>query len=223
MPKKEKGEEVSGKDYKNLMEKLNKLENEFNELKGTPKAVNNLEIQVNKIQEKLTTFKSIPKSIQNIINRVSNLENDLTLIREDIELLKKEITTSQDRIEQTIQTQEEIIMDMIAKFNDEFLKNKSQMAVDIKEIKNQQDILKISYSINENKLMANIQKIVNDLINRKIEGKESEILMKIWIDEFKEILSDFENLKKLNPKEFSTRLNEISNTIDMFKQKIMIE
>ncbi|MHA1349294.1 MAG: hypothetical protein ACTSPZ_00490 [Promethearchaeota archaeon] len=53
------------------------------------------------------------------------------------------------------------------------------------------------------------------------ELSENEILMKIWISEFKEIIRDFEKLKKLKPKEFSVRLNEISETIDIFKQKIM--
>jgi len=45
--------------------------------------------------------------------------------------------------------------------------------------------------------------------------------MKIWISEFKEILRDFEKLKKLKPKEFSVWLNEISDTIEIFKQKIV--
>ena len=45
--------------------------------------------------------------------------------------------------------------------------------------------------------------------------------MKIWISEFKAIINDFEKLKKLKPKEFSIRLNEISDTIEVFKQKLL--
>jgi hypothetical protein len=45
--------------------------------------------------------------------------------------------------------------------------------------------------------------------------------MKIWINEFKEIINNFEKLKKLKPKDFSVRLNEISDTIEVFKQRIL--
>jgi Txe/YoeB family toxin of Txe-Axe toxin-antitoxin module len=111
-------------------------------------------------------------------------------------------------------------MDMINRFNEELLKHKSTMSEDMEKLKTQQDVLRISYTINEKKLMDKINSSISEVISRRIEGKESEILMKIWINEFKEIIGDFEKLKKLKPKEFSLRLNEISDTIDIFKQKI---
>ena len=95
------------------------------------------------------------------------------------------------------------------------------MKEDIENLKSQQDILKISYTINEKKFMDKVNSSIRTIINKQVEGKENEILMKIWISEFKEIIRDFEKLKKLKPKEFSVRLNEISDTIDIFKQKIM--
>ena len=110
---------------------------------------------------------------------------------------------------------------MINKFNEELLQHKSSMKEDIESLKTQQDILKISYTINEKKFMDKINSSIRTIINKQVEGKENEILMKIWISEFKEIISDFEKLKKLKPKEFSVLLNEISDTIDIFKQKIM--
>jgi len=110
---------------------------------------------------------------------------------------------------------------MINRFNDEFLKHKSTMKEDMEKIKTQQDVLRISYTINEKKLMDKINSSIAEVINKRIEGKESEILMKIWINEFKEIINNFEKLKKLKPKEFSVRLNEISDTIEVFKQKIL--
>ena len=112
-------------------------------------------------------------------------------------------------------------MDMINRFNDELLKHKSTMKKDMEKLKTQQDVLRISYTINEKKLMDKINSSIAEVINKRIEGKESEILMKIWINEFKEIINNFEKLKKLKPKEFSVRLNEISDTIEVFKQKIL--
>jgi hypothetical protein len=112
-------------------------------------------------------------------------------------------------------------MDMINRFNDELLKHKSTMKKDMEKLKTQQDVLRISYTINEKKLMDKINSSIEEVINKRIEGKESEILMKIWINEFKEIINNFEKLKKLKPKDFSVRLNEISDTIEVFKQRIL--
>jgi len=112
-------------------------------------------------------------------------------------------------------------MDMINRFNDELLTHKSTMKEDMEKLKTQQDVLKISYTINEKKLMDKIDSSITKSISKHIEGKESEILMKIWINEFKEIIENFEKLKKLKPKEFSVRLNEISDTIEVYKQKIL--
>ncbi|MHA1460637.1 MAG: hypothetical protein ACTSO8_04065 [Promethearchaeota archaeon] len=112
-------------------------------------------------------------------------------------------------------------MSMINRFNDELLKHKSTMKEDMEKVKTQQDVLRISYTINEKKLMDKISSSITKSINKRIEGKESEILMKIWIKEFNEIIENFEKLKKLKPKEFSIRLNEISDVIEVYKQKIL--
>lgn len=127
------------------------------------------------------------------------------------------------RIEETIKTQEEIIMDMIKKFNNEFYQHKTNVLEDLEHIKNQQDVLKISYTVNEKKLLDKIEKIVIKKVHEKINGRENEILMKIWVDEFKDIIANFEKLKKVDPKEFKIRLKEITDTIEMFKSKIQIE
>ncbi len=127
------------------------------------------------------------------------------------------------RIEETIKTQEEIIMDMIKKFNNEFYQHKTNVLEDLEHIKNQQDVLKISYTVNEKKLLDKIEKIVIKKVHEKINGRENEILMKIWVEEFKDIIANFEKLKKVDPKEFKIRLKEITDTIEMFKSKILIE
>jgi len=161
------------------------------------------------------------KDFQKLINQVKNTEDEVDFIKNEINSIKSDILSSQERIEQTIRTQEEIIMDLINRFNDELLKHKSTMKEDMEKVKTQQDVLRISYTINEKKLMDKINSSITKVINKRIEGKESEILMKIWIKEFKEIIENFEKLKKLKPKEFSIHLNEISDTIELYKQKIL--
>jgi len=94
------------------------------------------------------------------------------------------------------------------------------MKEDVETLKTQQDVLRISYTVNEKKLMDKINTSITKALRKLIQGKESELLMKVWIDELREIIENFENLKKLKPKEFSIRLTEISDTIEIFKQKI---
>ncbi|MBY9014329.1 MAG: hypothetical protein KGD68_01425 [Candidatus Lokiarchaeota archaeon] len=190
-------------------------------MKNVPKALQNLADQYEKTIPKIDSFKSNTKAIQNLIDQVSNLEREMNFVKQEMTSIKNDILSSQERNEQTIRTQEEIIMDMINKFNEELLQHKSSMKEDIQNLKTQQDVLKISYTINEKTFMDKVNSSISTIIKKQVEGKENEILMKIWISEFKDIISDFEKLKKLKPKEFSVRLNEISDTIDIFKQKIM--
>jgi predicted RNase H-like nuclease (RuvC/YqgF family) len=190
-------------------------------MKNVPKSLHNLADQYEKTISKMNLVKSNTKTIQNLMEQVSNLEGEMKFVKQEMTSLRGDILTSQERLEQTIRTQEEIIMDMINKFNEELLQHKSSMKEDIENLKSQQDILKISYTINEKKFMDKVNSSISTIIRKQVEGKENEILMKIWISEFKEIIRDFEKLKKLKPKEFSVRLNEISDTIDIFKQKIM--
>lgn len=190
-------------------------------MKNVPKSLHHLTDQYEKTISKMDLVKSNTKTIQNLMEQVSNLEGEMKFVKQEMTSLRGDILSSQERLEQTIRTQEEIIMDMINKFNEELLQHKSSMKEDIENLKSQQDILKISYTINEKKFMDKVNSSISTIIRKQVEGKENEILMKIWISEFKEIIRDFEKLKKLKPKEFSVRLNEISDTIDIFKQKIL--
>ncbi len=190
-------------------------------MKNLPKSLHTLTDQYEKTASKMDSLKTNTKAIQNLTEQVSNLELDMKFVKQEIASIKSDILSSQERIEQTIRTQEEIIMDMINKFNEGLLQHKSSMKEDIETLKTQQDVLKISYTINEKKFMDKVNSSISMIIKKQVEGKENEILMKIWINEFKEIIRDFEKLKKLKPKEFSVQLNEISETINIFKQKIM--
>ncbi|MBY9018838.1 MAG: hypothetical protein KGD66_08395 [Candidatus Lokiarchaeota archaeon] len=112
------------KTFQKLVDQVNKLVEENAELKKK------LEIDVKDVNEKLEY-------------RAKKNEDEIT--RETIEI-KKMLQITQERFEETIKVQEEIIMDMIKKFNEEFYKHKSNVLVDIEAIKNRQDILKISYT-----------------------------------------------------------------------------
>ncbi len=220
IPKKDKLKEISPKDFQNLIEQTKKLNNTINSLKSMPKRVKILEERFDKVQDKIDSVKKNSETIQNLTDQITKLETSIESAKEDISAIKKDISLNQERMEQTIKTQEEIIMDMINKFNDQLLIHKSQMKEDVETLKTQQDVLKISYTVNEKKLMDKINTSITKSLRKLIQGKESELLMKIWVEEFREIIENFENLKKLKPKEFSIRLTEISDTIEIFKQKI---
>ncbi|MFX0020436.1 MAG: hypothetical protein ACFFAK_04135 [Promethearchaeota archaeon] len=192
---------------------MNKIENQINILKAMPKSIQNLTNRIEKIENKLNPMKTLPKDVQVLIEKTNKLDSDINTIN-------REISFNREQIEEKIKIQEEIIMDMIKKFNDEFLKHKSEVSEEMETIKTQQDVLKISYAVNENKLISKIKSLITAELKNRIQGQESEILMKMWIDEFKEIANNFEKLKKLKPKEFNLRLNEILNTIEQFKEKI---
>lgn len=208
IPKKDKLKEISPKDFQNLIEQTKKLNNTINSLKSMPKRVKTLEERFDKVQDKIDSVKKNSETIQNLTDQITKLETSIESAKEDISAIKKDISLNQERMEQTIKTQEEIIMDMINKFNDQLLIHKSQMKEDVETLKTQQDVLKISYTVNEKKLMDKINTSITKSLRKLIQGKESELLMKIWVEEFREIIENFENLKKLKPKEFSIRLTD---------------
>jgi DNA repair ATPase RecN len=220
IPKKDILEEISPKDFQNLIEQTKKLNDAIESLKSMPKKVKKLEERFDKVQDKIDSVKKNSETIQKLTDQMTKLETSIKSAKEEISAMKKDISFNQERMEQTIRTQEEIIMDMINKFNEQLLIHKSQMQKDVESIKTQQDVLRISYTVNEKKLMDKINISITKSLRKLIQGKESELLMKIWVDEFREIIENFENLKKLKPKEFSIRLTEIADTIEIFKQKI---
>ena len=190
-------EELSLKSFQKLAEQVEKLQIENSKLS--------------------TKFNDAQKDLT---QRNNDLENHLV---QEIKEIKKTISNTEEKIEETIKVQEDIIMGMMQKFNEEFYKYKTMVLKELEAVKNEQDILRISYTINENKLLEQIKSVVQTEFNNKIKDQEAELLMKLWIDDLKEIISSFENLKKVNPKEFLVQLREISDTINIFKQKIGME
>ena len=94
------------------------------------------------------------------------------------------------------------------------------MIEELESVKTQLDIMKISFTVNETRLLEKIKTMIREELKNVISGKEDEVLMKLWITELKQIITNFENLKNLQPKEFNLKIEEISNIIELFKQKL---
>ena len=136
--------------------------------------------------------------------------------------LKKEMLTDQTHIKEQINIKDEVLSDKIKQLEEQFIKEKAKTDTDLEAMKAQLDVIKISYTVNDKQLMERIQTIISSEIRNACSDKEQEILMTLWIRELKEILSDFEKkIKKLTPKEFMIRLDEILESISVFKQRII--
>jgi hypothetical protein len=169
-----------------------------------------------KLQERISKLEKSEEEKNTIVNdRMDVLENEL-------ENLRKQVKLNKNQVDEYIKNQEEIIIDMINKFNDQFLNYRSKFLSSLEDLKTQQDVLKISYSVNEKHLIEKVNEHIEHQIKNAVKGKEKEILMTIWLDELKEIINDFEKLKKMHPREFKTQIQEISETIEHFKRQIEV-
>ena len=99
----------------------------------------------------------------------SKLSERVKKVEDNIESIKKDISIQQQQFENTIKTQEEIIVDMINRFNDEFLKHKTRITTDLEEVKSQQDVLRISYTINESQMTNKIKELTSNEIKKAIK------------------------------------------------------
>lgn len=189
-----------------------------------------LKEQVSKLDEKLTDQVSTLEkklndqiaSLENKLNiQIASIENRSTSLTEAIKELSNEMSNRNQLIKEEVDTQEEITRDMMLKFDEDYVKDKQKINADIEQLKQEQDVLKISYTVNDKQLIEKIEAMIFSEVRNACGDKENEILMKIWISELKDILSDFEKFKKMHAKEFMVKIEEISNTIDVFKQKLV--
>jgi hypothetical protein len=163
---------------------------------------------VDKLEEKLNV-------------QINNIENGIEALANDVQKLNKQVSFTQKNLEERIKIQEEIIMDMIKTFDDKFMKDRERIEADLREVKTQQDVVKISYTVNEKMLLGKIRALINTELKDLTKDKEQELLLRMWINELKDIVSNFEKLKKVQPKEFIIQINEISETIDAFRHKLV--
>ena len=166
------------------------------------------------------TNEYVSKLEKSFDSKLKIIENEVKSIRQSLNDLQNKVASNQEHSMKQIETQEEIIMSMIHKFDDQFMQDKSKIEADLERVKADQDVLKISFTVNEKQLLEKIKAMIYTEIRNACREKEYEILMNTWISELNEIISDFEKLKKLHPQEFNIKMNEIARTIELFKQKI---
>jgi len=75
-------------------------------MKNLPKSLHTLTDQYEKTASKMDSLKTNTKAIQNVTEQVSNLELDMKFVKQEITTIKSDILSSQERIDQTIRTQE---------------------------------------------------------------------------------------------------------------------
>ena len=156
---------------------------------------------------------------QKLNEHINNTEANIKTLNESIEIIRSQIASNSEQIQIQLKTQEEIIMDIIQKFNDQFLNNKTRFESDIEELKNNQDVFKINIDTLEKRVLENAKTMIYSEVRMACKNKEKEILMNLWIDELKEIISNLDKLKEIHPKDLKLQIDEISSTIESFKQK----
>ncbi len=211
---KKKLTEVSVKDFEKVIEKVEDLDKKFLERKIV------IDDQLERIQSELAEIKELFALNKKLVEKDKGYEDRIANLRAEIDEIKTQLVQNHQDIEDHIKTQEEIIVSLVNKFNDQSLSKFNQITAELEELKDQQDVLRISYTINEKKLMEKIKETVSEEIHKAVREKEKEILMNLWIRELREILSNFEKLKQAQPKEFLIQINQIADTIESFKKKL---
>jgi len=154
--------------------------------------------------------------IEELDEQLTNIENWVKFFDGEIKTIKNDVSY----IREQIKTQEEIINSKFKEFSEQYLIDKKNMTAKLQEIESEYDTMKISLAINEKHLLERLKSMISAEIDMAVKGKEQELLMNLWIDELNQIISDFEKLKSMHPKEFSLRINEISKTVEIFKQNL---
>lgn len=220
--------ETQVKDIQKLKAKIDNIDQKLKD--QTSKIEKKIEEQFNKLDQKFTN--QISEIIQMVDDRIGEFDQNIKTIAndikdkvkslsEDVQNLQSNLNISQDNIQTQIDAKDEVLTDMVKKFDEEFTKDKRHINEELETLKGQQDVLKISYTVNDKQLLEKIEAMISGEVRNACGDKEREILMNIWIKDLKDIIHNFEKLKKMHPQEFNIKMNEIANTIEVFKQKIV--
>lgn len=220
--------ETHSKDIQKLKKKIDNIDQKLKDQTG--KIEKKIEEQFTKLDQKFTN--QISEIIQMVDDRIGEFDQNIKTIAndikdkvkslsEDVQNLQSNLNISQDNIQIQIDAKDEVLTDMVKKFDKEFTKDKRHINEELETLKGQQDVLKISYTVNDKQLMERIEAMISGEVRNACGDKVREILMNIWIKELKDIIHNFEKLKKIHPREFNIKMNEIADTIEVFKQKIV--
>ena len=163
-------------------------------------------------------FKSIEQKFnENIESAEAKINSLLERIKEMNEDLFNKIKTVQEEFD----VKDTVLRDIEQKHNEENTKFQNQLKPIIESLNSQQDVIKMKMDMIKKQVHESAKEWISDEMKTAIREKEREILMNIWIDEMKSIINNVDQLKKMNPKELKLQLNEISSTIESFKQKFV--
>jgi hypothetical protein len=104
--------------------------------------------------------------------------------------------------------------------NEIITESTSKIESELEELKGHQDVLKVSFDVLEKKILEEAKSLIYSEVRMACKDKEDELLMSMWIEELKAIINDFDKLKEMNPKDLKIQIDEISNVITSFKEKI---
>jgi len=158
---------------------------------------------------------------KNLNDQILNVEDKIKIIINSIKAVNDDFSLKFQKMKEEFDTKEEILRDMLKKFEEDSIEFKNNLKPELEDLKSQQDLVKISIDVLKKQIFESAKEWINDEIKLACKNKEREILMNLWIEELKEVIGDIDKLKQTNPKELKIHLNEISNTIDSFRQRFV--
>ncbi|MFW9942298.1 MAG: hypothetical protein ACFFFT_14765 [Candidatus Thorarchaeota archaeon] len=164
---------------------------------------------------------SSSKYDKNLNDQILNVEDKIKIIINSIKAVNDDFSLKFQKMKEEFDTKEEVLRDMLKKFEEDSIEFKNTLQPELEDIKSQQDLVKITVDVLKKQIFESAKEWINDEIKLACKNKEREILMNLWIDELKEVIENFDKLKQTNPKELKIHINEISNTIDSFRQRFI--
>jgi hypothetical protein len=135
--------------------------------------------------------------------------------------MNEDLFNKMQTIKEEFNIKDTVLRDIEKKHNEENTKFQNQLQPVLESLKSQQDVNKMKMDVLKKQLYESAKEWISTEMKAAVREKEKEILMNVWIDEMKEIINNVDQLKKMNPKELKLQLNEISSTIESFKQKFV--
>jgi len=206
---------------KNFNQKFEDISNIFDQ---------KLNEKYNKIDKKLVEgFKKFGEAVdgrfksfeQKFNDRMEAVEVSINSLLERIKEVSEDLFSKIQTIKEEFDIKDTVLRDIEKRHNEENTKFQNQLKPVLENLKSQQDVTKMKMDMIKKQLYESAKEWISNEMKTAIREKEKEILMNVWIDEMKEIINNVEQLKKMNPKELKLQLNEISSTIESFKQKFV--
>lgn len=163
-------------------------------------------------------FKTFERKVSENITRI---EDKINSVLERMAELREDFSNEMKRNKEEFDTKDLVLRDIEEKHNDDNEKFRNQLKPVLEELKSQQDLVKITLDVLKKQIYDSAKEWISNEMKAAVKNKEREILMNIWIKEMKEIIGNVDKMKKMPPKEIKLQLDEISSTIESFKQKFI--